>query len=439
MARPTSASGAMIWTKLTNHQAGATAYTVGSSNCLLKAKPPSGPSKPAGLSTAEIHSASEFWFRHEHVDYEQLVRLADNTLDATEREIIDLHLRICTSCKDDLRSFLAFREQFAPELEVSYAPVEKEPTGEGWGWSSWWGGLARKPVYAAAGVVIGIAIVIGGVLLLKRTAENLQAQHGPTPQVSPVSTPDNRATNVPSPPATPNELPIEEPISAESAVVLNDHDRPIKVDKSGSVAGLDDVSVPIRHEIAQVLLSEKLERPAILKELGGQEGTLRGTNNAAPFKLTSPSRTVILTDRPTLKWEKASGASSYQVYVNDPAGHQMARSAQLPLNSEGWTLPKRLKRGGIYAWTVVAVVGDKEIVSPDVSSPEMRFRILSTNSLQQLNKLKKTRSHLALGVFYVRVGMIAEGEHEFQMLVRDNPRSQPANKLLREIQSWQRR
>jgi hypothetical protein len=98
-----------------------------------------------------------------------------------------------------------------------------------------------------------------------------------------------------------------------------------------------------------------------------------------------------------------------------------------------------LKRAEIYSWTVVALIDGKEIVSPGPSSPEMKFRVLSAGSLQQLNTLKKARSRLALGVFYAREGMTAESEREFRILVRDNPSSQPANKLLRDVQSWRRR
>ena len=239
--------------------------------------------------------------------------------------------------------------------------------------------------------------------------------------------------NSPSPPATPNESPADKPTSAEAVVVLNDRGGTITVDKNGNVVGLDDVPAPTRDEIAQVLLSERLEQPAILKELGGQEGGLRGSNNAQPFKLTYPSRTVIVTDRPNLKWEKAPGASSYRVYVNDQAGHEVAKSEDLPSERTQWILPKPLKRGEIYVWTVVAIVDGKEIVSPGPSSPEMKFQVLSARSLQQLNQLQKTRSHLALGVFYARVGMIREAEREFQELVRLNPNSKVATNLLRNV------
>ena len=178
-------------------------------------------------------------------------------------------------------------------------------------------------------------------------------------------------------------------------------------------------------------MSERLEQPAILKELGGQEGSLRGSKNAPLFKLTYPSRTVILSDRPSLKWEKAAGASSYRVYVNDPAGHEVARSEEFSAESTEWILRSPLKRGEIYVWTVVALVDGKEIVSPGASAPEMKFQILSMGNLQELNLLKRTRSHLVLGVFYAKVGLLAEAEREFQQLIRLNPNSKVASNLLR--------
>src|ERR1700716_2573968 len=60
--------------------------------------------------------APEFWLRHEHLDYDQLVKLGDNKLEAADRELIDAHLRVCAPCTEDVRSFLAFREQIAPEM-----------------------------------------------------------------------------------------------------------------------------------------------------------------------------------------------------------------------------------------------------------------------------------------------------------------------------------
>lgn len=392
-----------------------------------------------GTANLSFSLSHEFWLRHGHLDYEQLVELGDGKLDAADRELFDAHLQVCPACSDDVKGFMAFREQITPEMGVSYGPLENGSVKEQLPWISWWRGRTWSPVYSTALVVLGIALVIGAALLLNQRAENEQAQQEPTPQVSPSSTPGGDLATLPSPPASPGESPSEKPTGAEAVVVLNDRGGTITVDKSGNVSGLEDVPASTRNEIAQVLLSERLDAPAILKKLRGQEGGLRGSNNKQPFKLISPSRAVIVSDLPMFSWEKAQGASAYKVYVNDLAGHEVARSEELPPESIRWRVQKALKRGDIYSWTVVAVVDGKEVVSPGPSSPEMKFRILSTSSLQQLNELLKTRSHLALGVFYAREGLLAEAERELRILVRDNPRSQPANNLLREIQSWQKR
>ena len=148
---------------------------------------------------------------------------------------------------------------------------------------------------------------------------------------------------------------------------------------------------------------------------------------------------MIVSDQPIFKWEGASGANSYRVYVNDPAGNEIAKSEELPSERTEWKLPKPLKRGEIYLWTVVAVVDGKEIVSPGLASSEMKFHVLSASGLQQLEKLKRTRSHLALGVFYAQEGMLSEAESEFQILLRENSSSRVAKKLLAQVRFIQKR
>jgi hypothetical protein len=395
-----------------------------------------------GTAPVSFTLAPEFWLRHEHIDYEQLVELADKKLDATDRELIDLHLKVCTPCREDVANFLTFREQIAPELQVSYAPVGREATRRS-SWVAWWHGLAWKPIHAAAVVLIGIALVVGAAFFMKRRADSFQAKQTPTARIDhgapgQTPTPDNRAANSLSRPgATPNELPAEKPNSAVAIVSLNDLAGPVTVDKSGNISGFDDVPPPTRDEIARVLLSERIEKPAILRELAGQDSTLRGSSGQS-FKLISPSRTVLVSDRPRFIWEQVSRASTYRVYVTDAGGSEVARSEELPAERAEWTVSKPLKRGDIYAWTVVAVVDGKEIVSPGSSAPEMKFHVLSMNNLQQLGQLKRARSHLALGVFYAKVGMLAEAEHEFTQLSRLNPKTEVLAKLLHSVRALAR-
>jgi hypothetical protein len=90
----------------------------------------------------------------------------------------------------------------------------------------------------------------------------------------------------------------------------------------------------------------------------------------------------------------------------------------------------------VYKWAVTAIVNGEEVSSPAASAPEARFGILDEEKALELNLLKRTPSHLALGIFYARAGMLPEAEREFQLLVNDNPQSQVAVKLLSRIQSW---
>src|SRR5437879_3825904 len=90
----------------------------------------------------KITLAPEFQFRHEHVDYEQLVRLANTTMDASEREMLDVHLKACRSCQEDVRSFLVFREQIDKETEPAFPAIATEPTQEKRPWFASWRGLA---------------------------------------------------------------------------------------------------------------------------------------------------------------------------------------------------------------------------------------------------------------------------------------------------------
>ena len=390
-----------------------------------------------GTTTVSFTLTPAFWLRHKHIVYEQLVEFSDNKLEAEDRELIDAHLETCAPCREDVQSFLAFRKQIGPEMEISYTPVMPEPARSN---LTWWNTLARKPIYAAAVVLIAITLIIAG-LFLKRRADNLQAVQKPNPNVNlgeanEEPTPDNRTANG-SP--MPDGSPSEKPSSTAPVIALNDRGGMVTVDSAGNVSGLDDVPASIRDEVAQALLTERIERASILKELGGQDATLRGSDSRQSFKLLFPARIVVVSDRPTFKWEKLAGASSYRVYLNGPRGSVVTHSEELSPAHTEWTISKPLKRGEIYTWTVVALVDGKEIVSPGPSSPEIKFKVLSANSIQRLNLLKKSRSHLALGVFYSREGMIAEAEREFQIVLNNNKSSEATQKLLRNIQLWKPR
>jgi len=375
--------------------------------------------------------------------------------------MLDVHLKVCASCQEDIRSFLAIREQIDKETDSSFVPVTPDLAPEQLSWLTWWRGLAWKPAYAAAAVIL-IAIAIGvAAVVMKRRAANLEANRTPLENSSPVTvqtpTPESRAAgNNPAPPApvpsnvppipnpspaltVKNRTPAGTPENKSTAITLkDDRGRTVTIDQAGTVSGLDDVASTTRDEVAKAL-TEKLEAPEILAKLSGPDIILRGPNSGQPFKLLSPARAVVISNHPLFQWEKLPGATSYRVYVGDLNGHEVAKSEELSPDRTTWTPPASLERGEIYSWAVAAVVDGKEVLSPGAAAPEMKFQVLSLNSLQQLNQLRKRRSHLALGVFYMRVGMIVEAQQEFQELSRLNPKSRVSAGLLSRAVAFRRR
>ena len=65
-----------------------------------------------------IDMSPEVWFGDDHLEYEQMVGLVENTLDREEREMINVHLEICARCSEDLRKFREFVRQIKPAIYI---------------------------------------------------------------------------------------------------------------------------------------------------------------------------------------------------------------------------------------------------------------------------------------------------------------------------------
>lgn len=400
-----------------------------------------------GGSTLRFTLAAEAWLRHEHLDYEQLVALADQTLGAEDRELIDLHLKICASCREDVRSFLAFRQQITPELSVAYGPATDLKQAKV-AWFGWWLGLSWQLRYAA--VIALVAVVVASLALWKHRANTLEARRSGPQTIEP-----NNHNRLPATASrTTNETAATSPTvsgnndaerhgvtpngNRETVVPKNDAIRShlrdtegiVAISETGAVTGLDDVPESTRRDVAVALRSQSLPKSAVLDQLADKSSSLRGRGDSESFTLVSPARTVIVEDRPVFRWERFSRAENYRVYVTDSAGKIVASSDSLQPRVTKWGVNAPLKRGEIYSWAVVALVDGKEIVSPSASTAEIRFQILSNSDLEQLAVLRKSGSHLALGVFYARVGLINEAEAEFKELMRLNPDSKLIRRFL---------
>lgn len=420
--------------------------------------------------------APEAWLKHEHLQYEQLTPYLDGSLDGEEREILEHHLRGCAGCREDVQSLREFRRQIAPELSVSYAPTEHVSEHKLIRPVSGWFGWRWQPAYAAAAVVVLVIALVATLSLRNRRAGEQQAQvlqpasegkvssseknpigasqitandnaasaasiaqpnsnsgHMTSPAVkSPRSTP----TQVQGPPkqrGTRNQL-----NSTITVAELNDGDQKITIDSAGHVTRLNRLTPTDVQAVKATLLAQNMTRPAELAELVGEQGTLRGNPVVGQsFRLLAPARAVTANERPTFKWAAMPGATSYRVFIGDADNREVASSGELLPSVTEWAPRTPLPRGQVYTWAVIAESNGNDVIAPAASQPEMKFKVLSADALQELTTLQHSaRSHLAMGIFYVRVGMLAEAEMEFRSLVRQNPKSPIALKLLRRVQSW---
>jgi len=366
----------------------------------------------------------EFWFRHDHVDFDLLVGLADKTFDHETEEIINLHLQTCETCREDVRSFLAFRETTAAEMNISYGPAYKRRTVIST--THWWQRLQTRPVYAVAAIVLLTIAVLIGIALNRRSGvlEASKQDHvNPGIERSPSSSP---APTVLSGPSTRED--------STKAAVLKDGNGEVTVDNNGRVTGLDQVSENSRQYVARASSSGGVDAPEILRQLSGEHSGLRGNGDGPNgFSLLYPVKRVVTEGRPVFRWESLPDAASYRVYVLDADGNQVSESEELRRTQTSWKPSVPLRRGQIFSWVVMGLVDGQKVVSPSASDPEAKFAVLSAADFHELTRLKRSNSHVALGVFYARAGLLDQAEREFQSLLKLNPDPGLARKLLQNV------
>src|SRR5262249_16558203 len=121
--------------------------------------------------------------------------------------------------------------------------------------------------------------------------------------------------------------------------------------------------------------------------------------------------------------------------IYDADFNEVAVSPQL--SNTVWIVTRSLERGRTYSWQVTARAGDKEVSSPVKPAPEARFMTLDRAKANELANAKSAAagSHLTLGVLYAQAGLLDDAERELQALLRANPKSTLAQRLLRSVRA----
>ena len=356
-----------------------------------------------------LHPAAIF---NSHLPYEQLIALSEQGFDEEEFQIANAHLEGCSSCREDLFSLIKFRKEIASQLDIVYdSNIVYDPKLP---LLDWW---AQLSLARAAAIALIALLILGTTFLAVRT---LRKQSLTTSVPVEVNETNPQVASI-------QPAQIEQP-----RLILKDGNRQIALGSNGHVSGLDDLSPALRATVAQALRDQNITVPKFLKQLNPTKSRLRGSADNT-FKLLSPIKTVIADPRPNFKWEHASGASSYTVYVLNINGDVILKSDRVPQEQLQWKASKSLPRDRVYSWSVSANVGGKEIISPGPDAPEARFYVISKKTLSELNNAKQTGSHLALALTYMKAGMLTEGQKELQLLKNQNQESPFITSLLETV------
>ena len=374
-----------------------------------------------------IFLSPKFQLRHEHLDEEQLTALADHLLGVEEREILRSHLHGCPRCGEELRSILAFRQELATELNIRYAPTPFPK--QRWQWQSIWDALTWKPLYA--GLIVVACLLALTIFFRHQGSEQAINTSSPMPTTPIIPLPDS---STPAPTPTTNLVQQENEIIAS----LRDQVGTVVVTRAGKIQGVEGVSAELQHFIDDAVRAPQIKKPAILNDLRDEAITTRGTTTRdVQLRLRFPVGVTVLADRPVLRWQPLAEATSYEVMIADARGNEIARSESLPADRSNWQPSQALQRGVMYTWTASAIRNSQSDTTSALTVPESKFKVLEIAKVQELARLKKqVGSHLVLGLFYAREGMLAEAEQELKFLIRMNPNSPVARKLLRAVQAW---
>jgi hypothetical protein len=372
------------------------------------------------LTEAFLPSVDEKPF---HLSNAELERYSAGVAASADRIICESHLEICEQCGEDLGLLTAGH--------ATGTPKSKRRAGI-WSWQAW--GLT--PARVAVAIALLGFLLLAIVLWRQRSSRTLREESARN------NSPETQVASTSPPPANSTASPAPQPADStqSSLASLKDNDREIRLDQEGKLTGMEGFDESSQRMARAALTGEGLSKPSVLDNMSSPPIKLLGEPvGESAFQLIGPLGKVVTEQRPNLQWRKLNGATSYVVSVFDNNFNSVAQSP--PLTKPAWAVALPLQRGHTYSWEVTAVKDGKEITAPIAPAPRAQFRILEAEKLGALTKLKgqKPASHLALGLMYARFGLVSDAEREFRQLVKENPDSALAKKLLRTVQAWQAR
>jgi hypothetical protein len=361
--------------------------------CELCRKQVSDPQKLEDLVTALRHDLeTQAQLDPIHIAYEQLEAYVDNEADAADREIVDSHVELCRTCREELRDLQEFRLSLQGREASSHLRQ------------------AQQDRQLAFGSTLGLKESLRPLTLHSSLSggHSQALARGTGPRTSFWE----RATHFWR---YPGYLAGVASVVAIVLVVV----WPVptrrylsKGSDTGRQSGSSNAE-PDRYVVAQ----PELQTPAELAALIGKPETLLGTaTQSTPFALLAPVGTFVEDARPTFRWQPLSAATSYKITVFDSVLNEVAASPAL--SGTDWKPSVPLEHGKVYLWQVVATRGGEQVVAPAPPAPEAKFEILDLSQANSLAQVKREQpnAHFTLGRAYASSGVLDEAEREFRLV-----------------------
>lgn len=359
-----------------------------------------------------------------HLSPAELEAYASGQARQADRIICESHIDICEQCTEELSS-LSLAHASAQSKPKSATKERLASLHAGW--------LVNTPMRMAAAIAL-IGLLAFGVVLMRRRASAPAAE-----QLAGSGSGEAAGVSVPVDPSK-DHPPVSDTSPEAMVVHLTDNGKEISLNQQGKLGGLDGLDESTQRLVRNALAGEPLARPRVLDELSSPRIELLGEpSDGNTFQLISPLGKIITEARPTLRWRRLNGATTYVVSLFDSKFNLVSRSTPLSQSTQpAWTVTALLQRGQSYFWEVAAVKDGQEVVVPVAPAPRAQFRILEADKLGLLQRLKRQKptSHLALGLTYARLGLVKDAEGEFEYLLKENPDSATAKRLLRTVQTW---
>lgn len=367
-----------------------------------------------------------------HLSFEELAGYVDDSLIQADREAVDSHIDLCSSCAAEAADLRAFKAEMTTYPEIERSPARASTLRERVV-SFWRVSAYRIPVLLATAATVTL-LCVSITLLMRKDNANLQTEVSELRHND--ETPQGQGT-----PAAPAEAEKPQQTSAQNASArvadsIRDGSGVVALDTEGNVTGLESLPSAYQQEVKAALTNRRVNTPSELQGLIGRTGVLMGTSGPGPgFSLLGPIGTIVKADKPEFHWRPLTGATSYVVAVFD-SNFNKVESSQQQSGTE-WSPASSLKRGELYSWQVTAIKDGKEIVAPAPPAPDAKFKILDGSKARELEQARRTHpgSHLVLGILYERAGLLDDAERELIALYRANPDSKIVRKLLRDAKS----